>query len=248
MPDIATAFTNAQLVSVQQTVDRAAARGQRAGHGLALSDMNAATIGEQQQMHCYDPWLIGRAEPNRERRARESLMRDGFECWYPAGRRMSALPQRFISSKTRHKKRHVLVEDVRMPYPGYLFMRRLTAVRPLPDLYELTGVLGICTFGEQIATIEDYRIEMMRIHEDAGFYDEASRTLPNMSERDWALAEIRQTDAAKDRWSKRARTLGRLDSNQRGGLHLVEEFGRITRIIAATGDIPLPGGLQREPA
>lgn len=203
--------------------------------GMAFSDFDVKSIGEADQVRCFDPWIIARSEPNREVKARESLMRDGFECWYPAGRKITQKPQRMISSKTRHKKRHVMVEGLAMPYPGYLFVRRLTSHRSLWRLWELTGVLGVCAFGEYFATIEDYRIEMMRIHEDAGDYDRWE-VKKGLTPRDWALAQFEQTEAAKERWSGKPRVLGRVDSNHRQSLHLVEEFGRITRIVTANGD------------
>lgn len=238
MPDIATAFTHAQLVSAQRSLETATRRGKLTTSGLMPSDMDARTIGDRRQVHCYDQWLIARAEPNRERRARESLMREGFECWYPAGRKVTRLPQRFVSSKTRHKKRHVLLEDVRTPYPGYLFVRRLTSLLPLADLWHLNGVVGVCAFGDQYATIEDYRIDLMRIHEDSGFYDQWR--IDGLTNREYQLAEVRQTEAAKERWSSKPRTLGQLDKNHRAGIHLVEEFGRITRVIAQPGDPAVP--------
>lgn len=206
--------------------------------GMVYSDLDVKKIGEAEQVKCFDPWIIARSQPNRETKARESLMRDGFECWFPAGRRISNKPQRFISSKTRHKKRHVLIEALAMPYPGYLFVRRLTSHRSLWRLWELTGVLGVCAFGEAFATIEDYRIEMMRIHEDAGEYDRWELK-KGLSASEMALAQFEPTQAAKERWSGKQRVIGRVDTNQRQSLHLVEEFGRITRIVAATGNIAL---------
>ncbi len=238
MPDIATAFTQAQLVSAQRSLETAQRRGKMAPFGLGVSTLDARAIGDREQLHCYDQWLIVKAEPNRERRAHASLMREGFECWYPAGRRVTRVPQRFISSKTRHKKRHLLQEDVRTPYPGYLFVRRLSSLMPLGDLWQLNGVLGVCAFGEQFATIEDFRIELMRIYEDSGFYDQWF--VSGLTDSEYRRAEVRQTEAAKERWSSKPRTLGRLDTNRRGGIHLVEEFGRITRVVAQHGDLPVP--------
>lgn len=210
--------------------------------GMVYSDLDVKTVGDRQQVHCFDPWIIARSEPNREVKARESLMRDGFECWFPAGRKITRKGQRFISSKNRHKKRHVMIEGLTMPYPGYLFVRRLTSHRSLWRLYELTGVLGVCAFGESFATIEDYRIEMMRIHEDAGDYDIWEQKV-GMSSRDWALATFEQTEAAKERWSGKPRVIGRLDTNQRQSLLLVEEFGRITRVITASTSTTIPPSL-----
>jgi hypothetical protein len=249
MPDIATAFLNAKLVAEmreqQRTPEsRKRARQRRdkynAPRGLAASDVLLSAIEEDKTVPCFDPWMIVRSEPNREFAAYQSLRREGFECWYPAGRKIKALGQRFLPSKTRHKKRHVLIEDLRLPYPGYLFIRRLTSrsqATVIWRLYELEGVLGVCMFGETVAIAEDYEIQMLRFKEDIGSFDQWDVTL---SAKDFGLAEIRRSDAAKDRWETPPAVLGALDTNQGKGLVLVEAFGRITRVVAATGDLPVP--------
>jgi len=250
MPDIATAFLQAQLVSemrAQQRTPESRARAQirkaayNAPRGLEPCEMPLSTIEEDRTVHCFDPWLIGKSEPNREYAGYCSFRREGFECWYPAGRKISALPQRFISSKNRHRKRHVVLEDLRLPYPGYLFFRRLTQNSQAFDpyrLYELDGVLGVCMFGETVAIAEDYEIQMLRFKEDIGSFD---RWELDVTAKNFRLAEIRRSEAARERWDKPPKLLGTLDSNRGGNLHLVEAFGRITRVVAATGDIPLPG-------
>jgi hypothetical protein len=246
MPDIATAFLDAQLVAelrLQQRTpeSRERATQRRAAYdaprGLISGPSSLANVDEDGTVHCFDPWMIAKSEPNREHAAYKSLRREGFEAWFPAGRKIKMLPQRFVSSKTRHKKRHVLLEDLRLPYAGYVFFRRLTSASQalqLQKLYELDGVLGVCAFGEHIALAEDYEIQMLRFKEDIGTYDVWDVT---MSGKEFALADIRRTEAAKERWEKPPTVLGTLDTNQGRGLHLVEAFGRITRVITATGDM-----------
>jgi hypothetical protein len=242
MADIATAFLEAKLVAEQKRTEsrsRATLRRENydAPRGLVTSGGNFANVEEDRTVHCFDPWCIAKAEPNRDHAAYKSLRREGFEAWFPAGRKIKMLPQRFVSSKNRHKKRHVLLEDLRMPYAGYVFFRRLTAASQamqLGRLYELDGVLGVCMFGEHLAIAEDYEIQMLRFKEDIGTFDVWDVT---MSGKEFALADIRRTDAAKERWEKPPALLGTLDTNQGRGLLLVEAFGRITRVIAATGDI-----------
>jgi hypothetical protein len=247
MPDISTAFLDAKLIAElreQQRTPESRSRAQQrreaydAPRGL-IAGGNFSNLDEDKTVHCFDPWLIAKSEPNREQAAYKSLRREGFEAWFPAGRKIKMLPQRFISSKNRHKKRHVLMEDLRLPYAGYVFFRRLTQASQalsLGRLYELDGVLGVCMFGETIAIAEDYEIQMLRFKEDIGTYDVWDVT---MTAKEFALADIRRSDAAKERWDKPPQMLGTLDTTQGRGLHLVEAFGRITRVIAATGDIQI---------
>jgi hypothetical protein len=249
MPDIATAFLQAQLVSemraqrlTPESRNKASLRrtAYNAPRGLRPAEIGIHAIEEDRTVHCFDPWMIVRSEPNREQAAWCSLRREGFEAWYPAGRKLKAMPQRFLPSKNRHKKRHVVLEDLRLPYPGYLFVRRMTSQSQAFvewRLYELDGVLGTCMFGERIALAEDHEVQMLRFHEDLGSYDVWDIT---MSAKEFGLADIRRSDAAIERWEKPPKLLGTLDTNRGGSLHLVEAFGRITRVIAATGDISIP--------
>jgi hypothetical protein len=249
MPDLATAFLDAKLVAELRERQRSPESRKRAAdrrtaydapRGLKPSMIGCARLSEDDTLPCFDPWLIAKAEPNRENAAYKSLRREGFEAWFPAGRRMKQLPQRFVSSKNRHKKRHVVLEDLRLPYAGYLFFRRLTKhsqAHELGRLYELDGVLGLCMFGETIAIAENHEIQMLRFKEDIGAFDKWDIDL---NAKAFALSEVRRTDAAKERWEKPPQLLGTLDTNRGGSLYLVEAFGRITRVVAATGAIPLP--------
>lgn len=246
MPDITTAlaFAEVQAASRKRAADRRTAY--NAPRGLRAANVSIGKVDEDRTVHCFDPWLIVRSEPNREHAAHCSLRREGFECWYPAGRRLKALPQRFLPSKTRHK-RHVVLEELRLPYPGYLFIRRMTQASQASiiwRLFELDGVLGACTFGEHLAIAEDYEIQMLRFKEDLGEFDQWEVAL---NAKEFRLAEVRRSEAAKERWDKPPKLLGTLDSNRAGSLHLVEAFGRITRVVAATGDLYLPGELKRGP-
>lgn len=244
MPDIATALALAQAAQEVQAASRKRATDRRTAYnaprGLVPPVIAIGSIDEDRTVHCFDPWIIVRSEPNREHAAYCSLRREGFECWYPAGRRLKQMPQRFLPSKTRHKKRHIVLEELRLPYPGYLFIRRMTPASQASiiwRLFELDGVLGVCTFGEHLAIAEDYEIQMLRFKEDLGRFDQWDL---NINAKEFGLAEIRRSEAAKERWDKPPKLLGTLDSNQGGSLHLVEAFGRITRVIAASGDLHIP--------
>lgn len=245
MPDITTAMLNAKLAAElkeqrrsPESRGRAAARREayNSPKGLVAAGQPVGGLSEDDTVPCFDPWLIARSEPNREHAAWQSLRREGCEAWYPAGRRLRLLPQRFLPSKTRHK-RHVVSEELRLPYPSYVFFRRLTPHSMslnLMRLYELDGVAGICMFGEHLAQAENHEIQMLRFKEDLGHFDAWE---VDLTAKQFALAEVRRSDAAKERWEKPPQLLGALDTNQGPRLYLVEAFGRITRIVAATGDI-----------
>lgn len=246
MPDIATAMLNAKLVAElkeqrRSPESRERARVRRAAYdapkGLVAAPSSALKgLDEDSTVPCFDPWLIARSEPNREYAAWQSLRREGCEAWYPAGRKIRLLPQRHLPSKTRHK-RQVVLEELRLPYPSYVFFRRLTSNSMrlnLMRLYELDGVVGVCMFGEHLALAENHEIQMLRFKEDLGQFDEWDLTL---TAKQFALAEVRRSEGAKERWDKPPQLLGALDTNQGPRLYLVEAFGRITRIVAATGDL-----------
>ncbi|EJN14732.1 hypothetical protein PMI42_01705 [Bradyrhizobium sp. YR681] len=245
MPDITTAMLNAKLAAdlkeqrrTPESRERAAARRQayNAPKGLVAAGHPVKGLSEDDTVPCFDPWMIARADTNREHAAWQSLRREGCEAWYPAGRKLRQMPKRFLPSKTRNK-RHVVSEELRLPYPGYVFFRRLTPSSQkinLMRLYELDGIVGICMFGEHLALAEDHEIQMLRFKEDIGSFDEWDIDL---TAKQFALSEVRRSEAAKERWEKPPQVLGALDTNQGPRLYLVEAFGRITRIVAATGDL-----------
>lgn len=244
MPDISTAMMNAKLVAelreqqrTPESRQRAAARREayNAPKGISPAGVSIKAVDEDSTVPCFDPWLIARAEPNRDHVAYTSLRREGCEAWYPAGRKIRKLPRRFLPSKTRHKKL-VFLEELRLPYPSYVFFRRMTPESMklnLMRLYELEGVVGVCMFGEHLAFAEHHEIEMLRFKEDIGEFDDWEC---NPTARQFALAEVRRSEPAKERWEKPPQVLGALDTNQGPRLYLVEAFGRITRIVAANGD------------
>lgn len=245
MPDIATAFLNAKLVAESREQQRTPESRQRAQARRAAYDAprgvtpTASTlkdVDEDKTVPCFDPWVIALAEPNREHAAYASLRREGCEAWYPAGRKIRLLPRRLQSSNTRGKK-IIVVEELRVPYPGYVFFRDLTPNSRklnLMRLYELDGIIGICMFGEHLAFAEHHEIQMLRFKEDLGQFDEWALDL---TAKQFKLAEVRRSEAAKERWEKPPQLLGTLDTNHGPRLYLVEAFGRITRVVAAAGDL-----------
>lgn len=192
--------------------------------------------GEPLELHSFEPWLIIKSRPNQEAKAKETLMREGFEVYYGARIKFVkvTIPAKKISSKNRHRRRseYHTIERASPIYPGYLFIRRLWGALDLYRAFDLPGVLGLCCFDERPATIEDYKIELLRLWEARGKFDEQSlSTTPH----DVRAAERQRGAPAKDK-SKR-RTLKRIDESDCSVL-FVEELGRITRIITSHGAAP----------
>jgi len=185
-------------------------------------------------VHCFDPWWIGRVKSRAHRVARDALKREGFEVWYPQGRLLTLMPHRFIGPKKRNRKQIVLREGVREPYGDYIFLRRLFGSFSVLRLFEVSGCYGICLIGEQPATIEDFEVEMLRLAEFDGKFD---RCEAHITAKQLRLADIRQTDAAKERAASEPITHAILDTTQQT-LLFVEAFGRITRVVAGIGDLP----------
>lgn len=236
LKDLGAVFASAKLLAAKAT-----STARTAPRGIDAPERDIDGLDEDRSVTCFDPWIIGRSDPRREYVAQQHLLREGFECWFPAGRLVKRMPQRLLPSKTRHKKRHVLIEDLRSPYPGYVFLRRLAEKSygvQLTRLFEVEGVAGICMFGDQLATAEHWEIQLMQAKEDLGAFD---RWEVAISARDFALAEIRRTEAAKRRWDNPPKAIGVLDTTHEGRIHLVEAFGRITRVVTRAGSVPIGG-------
>jgi hypothetical protein len=191
-------------------------------------------VADRSELHCFDAWWIARCKPTSHRPAKDALMREGFEVWYPQGRLLSRMPDRYVGPKKRKQKQLVLREDVRMPYGDYLFLRRLFGSFSLLRLFDLNGLYGICLTGEKPATILDYEIEMLRLAEYDGKFDKCEDTVTAKQLR---LAEIRKTRAAEERGISDPITHTILDTT-RQTLLFVDAFGRITRVVAGEGDLP----------
>ena len=95
-------------------------------------------------------------------------------------------------------------------------------------------MLRICLTGERPATIEDFEVEVLRFAEFDGTFD---RCEANITAKQLRLADIRQTDAAKERAVSEPITHAIHDTS-RQTLLFVEIFGRITRVMAGIGDFP----------
>jgi hypothetical protein len=186
------------------------------------------------ELHCFDPWWIARVKPKSHAPAKIALMREGFEVWFPQGRHLSRMPDRYVGPKKRNQKQVVLREDVRTPYADYIFLRRLFGSYSLVRLFDLNGMCGVCLVGESFAVIHDYEIEMLRLAEYDGKFD---RCDASVTAKQLRLAVIKPTKAAEERGISTSVTHTILDTTQQTIL-FVEAFGRISRVVAAKEDIP----------
>jgi hypothetical protein len=216
MGNLGKAFADAELLADLAT--------RRAQGGLHASRGGQA---QGEEVHCFDPWFIAKAEQLARRRAEASLKREGFEVWYPAGRLLTSMPQRMLTANQRHARQKYLRESMRLPYGDYVFLRRLFGSYDLSRLYDLSGVIGLCMIGEQPAMLQDFEVEMLRLAEFDGVFDRCEALV---SEKQLQLAKITRTKAADERWNKQPVTHSVLDESKRR-LYFVEAFGRITRVV-----------------
>lgn len=185
------------------------------------------------RLHSFERWQIVRSKPNGEALAKASLMREGFEVYYGERQKIITVPvpAQKISSKTRYRRRSEVREIVRVlpVYPGYLFVRRMWGGFDLHQAFELPGVIGLCCFGEIPATVEDYTIEMLRLNEARGRFDNRSVSTEQRHIR-IALRERANPPCPID---IKPRTINYVDKSGNTFLY-VEELGRITRIITSS--------------
>ncbi len=179
------------------------------------------------ELHSQEPWMIVRSKPNREEQAKDALEREGHEVYYPRAKHLTvdAIPLRMLTgSKRNSRPQPKLIEVIRPAWRGYLFVRRLLGAYDPGRFWELQGVLGLCLFGEDPATLDDYEVEGIRIREARGEFDIADARALRLYHRQGV-----------DRPSL-PRIVGRLDK----GDHIVlfrETVGRITRVIVSNQDM-----------
>jgi hypothetical protein len=124
-------------------------------------------------LHSLDPWLLARHQPSLARTAIKSLWRVGFEVWFPTHRQLRPLPLRMVPAHKRHLAAYYL-RGIRCPrFPGYLL------IRPLPfcewdvnRLADLRGCGSIVSVDGRTAKIQDFEVELMRIAEATGVFDQ----------------------------------------------------------------------------
>lgn len=189
-------------------------------------------------LHSIDPWFLARHQPNLERTARNSLARAGFECWFPSYLDIRPTPLRKISPSKR-RLAHLFVTEVRRArFPGYLLIRPLPWCQHDPNrLCELHGCGGIVSLGGKVAKIEDFDVELMRLHEAKGTFDTYAGG--------GARGRYRISRAAADQtWIGQGKNLLR----QARELQLaIDALGRVAQLVNGAETALAPKGPPRAP-
>lgn len=179
------------------------------------------------EVHSMAPWWIARAKPNAHKQAKESLNREGFEVWYPKAKIIKHPALNTLPSKTRHRLRHATIESERPVFGPYLFIRRFRDNYDVYRLYELTGVSGICTCGEDLVMVSNADIEYLRLRESDGAFNE-HHTVSKFRLNAPGMVD----PMAQKPHHPAPRVLSSLDTGTERIL-FVESLGRVTRLIAS---------------
>lgn len=180
--------------------------------------------------HSIAPWILLRCVGGMEKSGTEWLERNGFEAWYPKGKIIKTVPLRHLPSKTRHKRANQqVVERERSAYPGYILTRWMFGEFDLNRVYELPGIIGVCCFGDQVATVPDYEVEIVRVQEARGEFDQFANT---QAERIYFYHLAKDATAAENRYTGSARTLGRACESS-ALVTFRKTLDRVTRVISA---------------
>lgn len=136
-------------------------------------------VPQQHELHSMLPWCVARSDPSAcfgltraLGAAKHSLEREGFESWWPTYEVTVTPPLASLPSKTRHRARLMARREVKPLLGAYFFMRRLWGDFGLGDLWQLQGVSGVCQFGEHVALIPDYEVELLRVACAKGKFDQ----------------------------------------------------------------------------
>lgn len=183
------------------------------------------------ELHPIGPWLLVRTAPRMEKTARLWLLRVGIEAWYAKGRRVSLTPLRRLPSKTRHKRVRQVIAKEFPAFPGYVLARPVFGLNYGRQICELPGVIGACCFGNTVAKVQDYEVEVLRRYENIGIFDifatsEAEHTYAQQSERAYKLA-----GGAKAVWAGQGKRMYR--TCESGEIVTFKQnLGRIDRVIS----------------
>lgn len=187
--------------------------------------LQAMIEGELREDYAIDPWWIMRVQPNMYRTATASLLREGFECYAPTYRVLSRAPLREIPPKKRHQAHLFKRETRKRRFEGYMFIRRMFGCYDVNRLFDLQGCGSIVMNASSPALVYDYEIELMRLVEADGTFDEVQVE----TYRGYKVIAP-QAEKSADKWMGKSRIVGRLDDSQRTVL-FVERLGRIARLI-----------------
>lgn len=184
-------------------------------------------VTEPLEIHSMARWIIARVEPGAERKALEWLLRFGFEGYYPKGKFITTVPLRKLPSKTRHKRAAMkVIERERPAYPGYILVRRFVGDFDLNRLFDIPHMGGVCCFGPDIATLPDFEVEMLRLQEARGAFNQYASVAAERAHCYQIAADV----ATQRTWTGESRIVGR--TCESGTMvTFSQRFGRITHVI-----------------
>lgn len=197
------------------------------GGNLALAFQ---TLASRPEGHVYSmaPWWLGRYQPRMEKTAMDSLNREGFECWYPSYRAFRQTPLRHIPPKKRHMASQFITETRNARFPGYMLIRRVFGCFDVNRLFDLKGCGGIVKSGGEVAHIQDYDVELMRLAEADKRFDSYEL---------YSHARFRITPlTAAEPWMAQCKLLDRVDESGKTSL-MVDAYGRVAQLIAQADPI-----------
>lgn len=191
----------------------------------------ASVVGSMLQVlptedYAKDPWWIMRVQPNAYASAANSLKREGFESYGPTYKVLGPMPLRMIPPKKRHQSGLYKREVRKRRFEGYLFIRRMFGRFDVNRLFDLDGCGSIVKDGERNAIVFDYEVELMRLAEVDGTFDEVQVET-------YRGYKVNRLDDDRQ-WTGQTKVIGRLDDSNRTVL-FVERMGRIARLISEAG-------------
>lgn len=192
------------------------------GGNLALAFQ---TLASRPEGHVYsmDPWWLARYQPRMEKTAMDSLNRAGFECWYPIYRAFRQTALRHIPPKKRRMAAQFITETRNARFPGYILIRRVFGCSDVNRLFDLKGCGGIVKTAGDVAKIEDYDVELMRLAE-------ADRRFDSYELYSHGRFRITSLTSAEP-WTAQSKLLDRVDESGRTSL-MVDAYGRVAQLIA----------------
>lgn len=101
-----------------------------------------------------EQWFVIHAKPKQEKVANENLMRQGYHCFLPFGKRLSK----------RRGNRHLTIEPF---FPRYLFVSLDLGKTNISPIRSTMGVQDLVRFGECILPVPGAFVEDMKSQSDS---------------------------------------------------------------------------------
>lgn len=175
--------------------------------------------------YAKDSWWIMRVPHGAYKTAEASLLRVGIESYAPTYKLLSQMPLRMVPPKKRGNAALYKREVRKRLFEGYLFVRRMLGSYDINRLFDLDGCGGLVTNASSTALVYDYEIELMRLAESDGRFDQVRVE----THRGYKVARL--PEDGSDQWVGESKIVGRIDSSDKTIL-LVKRMGRIARLIS----------------